>query len=155
VAAFDSNTVMRTYLTDVGRHPRQYDGSALQRWHLEQREERLSREAAEREAAAAFEASRPQREAAQRERTAANVRHHAAKRRAARIQRTPRWADMPAIEAIYREAQRATALTGVPHHVDHRIPLTHPLVCGLHVHQNLQVLTGSENSRKRNRFEVA
>jgi hypothetical protein len=82
------------------------------------------------------------------------VRHHTAKRRAAKLRRTPPWADLAAIEAVYAEARRLAVETGVQHHVDHDIPLQGDLVSGLHVHNNLQILTGSENSRKRNRFEV-
>jgi hypothetical protein len=77
-----------------------------------------------------------------------------ARRRAAKLQRTPSWADYDAIAAVYAEAQRLTRATGVPHHVDHAIPLQGKLVSGLHVHQNLQILTGLENIRKCNRFEV-
>ena len=36
--------------------------------------------------------------------------------------------------------------------VDHIIPLSHPLVCGLHVPANLQLLTKSQNSSKGNSF---
>lgn len=85
---------------------------------------------------------------------AAVVAFHASKRRAARIERTPPWADLDAMRAIYAEAQRLTAETGTPHHVDHVIPLQGKLVSGLHVPSNLQILTGSENSKKRNRFEI-
>lgn len=88
------------------------------------------------------------------ESAAANIRHHAAKRRAFKLQRTPSWADMEAIKVIYRQARMLSTGTGVPHHVDHKVPLQGKQVSGLHVHQNLQILTGSENSKKSNRFEV-
>lgn len=48
-----------------------------------------------------------------------------------------------------------TEATGIEHHVDHIHPLVHPLICGLHVPANLQVITGSENVQKSNRFVVA
>lgn len=38
------------------------------------------------------------------------------------------------------------------HHVDHEIPLSHPLVCGLHCLANLQYLTAEENLAKGNSF---
>lgn len=82
------------------------------------------------------------------------LRHHAAKRRTVKLQRAMAWADTDAIKAIYAEAHRRTRETGIPHHVDHEIPLQGRLVSGLHVHNNLQILTGSENSKKRNRFEI-
>lgn len=80
---------------------------------------------------------------------------HTNKRRAAKLHRTPPWADEAAIHAVYAEAQRITRDTGIPHHVDHIVPLQGKTVSGLHVHTNLQILTGSENSKKRNRFEVS
>ena len=62
------------------------------------------------------------------------------------------WADRRAARAIYAEAKRLTAETGVAHHVDHIIPLQGDFVSGLHVETNMRVITGSDNSRKRNKF---
>lgn len=70
---------------------------------------------------------------------------HQAKRRASKLKATPAWADLDAIKDVYLEAQYQR-LT-----VDHIVPLRSKLVCGLHVLDNLQLLTMSENSRKRNR----
>jgi len=88
------------------------------------------------------------------EKQRALVAHHARKREAKKLQRTPSWANMEAIRAFYDEAARLTTETGIVHHVDHKYPLQGKLVSGLHVETNLQILTGSENSRKRNHFEI-
>lgn len=137
--------------------PSAYEGSALQRWHQEQREiteaSTAAAAVAKAEAMALWMADAPAREARRRQQRAAIVRHHAGLRRAEKLQRTPSWADDEAIRAIYAEAQRLSATTGVPHVVDHEYPLRGKLVSGLHVHQNLRVITAVENSRKRNKFE--
>ena len=143
--------------------PRIYKGSPLQRWNEAQRAagadpESIAFEAEQRALKAAdgerWDASGTERRAESARSRAALLRHHAAKRRATKLQRTPAWADMAAIRAVYDRAQAITRETGIEHHVDHELPLQGELVSGLHVHNNLQVLTASENSKKRNRFEV-
>lgn len=72
----------------------------------------------------------------------------------ARIVATPPWFDSKEVRAIYREAARLTRETGITHEVDHAIPLQHPLVCGLHWHANLQILTQAQNTAKGNKFTI-
>jgi hypothetical protein len=79
----------------------------------------------------------------------------ALKRLAKKLQAIPPWADMDAIEAIYKEAARVTAETGIPHEVDHIIPLQGKSVSGLHVETNLRVITASANRSKGNKFTTA
>ena len=73
-------------------------------------------------------------------------------RQAAKKQRLPPWADKAKITAFYTEAHRLSETTGVPHEVDHIIPLQGELVSGLHVHTNLQILPRSVNRAKRNKY---
>lgn len=76
------------------------------------------------------------------------------KRQAQKIQATPSWLTPEhhaEILAIYKEAARLTKETGIPHHVDHIVPLRSKVVCGLHVPWNLQILTATENLRKGNK----
>ena len=63
---------------------------------------------------------------------------------------TPQWADKHEIEKLYAEARRLTKLTGELHVVDHLVPKISPLVCGLHVHQNMHVIHWRENTLKAN-----
>lgn len=74
----------------------------------------------------------------------------AVERRAARLRATPAWADWTEIRAVYEDAARKTEETGVPHHVDHIIPLRGKTVCGLHVSWNLQAIPAIENLKKGN-----
>jgi hypothetical protein len=79
-----------------------------------------------------------------------------AKRRAARLSRTPIWltdADHAEIKHIYEVAAKRTKKTGIQWHVDHIIPLRGKNVSGLHVPRNLKVITASQNYRKGNKWE--
>lgn len=62
------------------------------------------------------------------------------------LQARPKWANRSELRKIYKEAKTLEVT------VDHIIPLKHPKVCGLHVPNNLQLLTRSENSSKNNTF---
>jgi hypothetical protein len=62
------------------------------------------------------------------------------------------WADKKKIKQIYMECAYISETTGVKHHVDHIVPLSHHLVCGLHNEFNLQILTAKENLLKSNIF---
>lgn len=68
-----------------------------------------------------------------------------AKRKQAKIQRTPPWADNEKIQRIYEECPDG-------YHVDHDIPLRGKLVSGLHTAANLRHIPASENLHKRNKF---
>jgi hypothetical protein len=75
-----------------------------------------------------------------------------AKRRAAKLNATPTWADKNLIEEFYLAADFLGMVTGIWHHVDHVVPIQGETVCGLHWEGNLQVLTGPENCSKSNRY---
>jgi hypothetical protein len=70
-----------------------------------------------------------------------------AKRKADRAHRTPAWADLDAMRAIYEACPPGF-------HVDHIVPLRGRLVSGLHVETNLQYLPAKANIAKGNRYEV-
>lgn len=87
----------------------------------------------------------------------ATVNAGCAKRRAAKLMRTPAWLSaehLDQIKAVYKKANTLTQRTGVLHHVDHIVPLQGINVSGLHVPWNLQILTASENSSKSNRMQT-
>lgn len=83
--------------------------------------------------------------------------YHCAKRRMSKLNRTPKWLtdeDMWVINEIYHVAKIRQELTGFNWHVDHIIPLQGKRVSGLHVPNNLQVIPGIENIRKRNTYGI-
>jgi hypothetical protein len=81
-----------------------------------------------------------------------------AKRRSAKLQRTPKWLsdeDFWLVNEIYTLSALRTKLTGAVWHVDHVYPLQGKKVSGLHVPTNLRVILGRDNVAKHNRFEAA
>jgi hypothetical protein len=78
---------------------------------------------------------------------------HAAQKHAALLERSPEWRSPEKIDEIYKSADEATQITGVPHEVDHVIPLQGNKVSGLHHQDNLLVVPRRENRAKYNRFE--
>jgi hypothetical protein len=78
-----------------------------------------------------------------------------AKRRATILQRTPKWdTDAHLIVAKYQLAAMLSQASGIPHHVDHIIPLQGKNVSGLHVFSNLRVILGADNVKKSNKYAV-
>ena len=84
-----------------------------------------------------------------RARTQANRAALQAKRRAAIRNQTPENADLNLIEEIYVARMCAQMYTGLPVHVDHKIPISKG---GLHHEDNLQLMYGSENQSKGDRL---
>lgn len=75
------------------------------------------------------------------------------KRRAMKLQATPKWSESDRIQLIYEKAKWLESLTGIKYHIDHIVPLKSDKVCGLHVWSNLQILSVEDNCRKGNSFE--
>lgn len=88
-------------------------------------------------------------------RSAQNKRHYerhpelyvakVARRKAAKLHRTPSWSDLASIDYFYSRRPEG-------YHVDHIIPLQGKNVSGLHVLSNLQYLPARENRSKNNQF---
>jgi len=77
-----------------------------------------------------------------------------AKRRYARLKRTPFWLNAGQdfeMECIYKYCASLRSI-GLDYEVDHIVPLQGKTVSGFHVPWNLQVITGAENSAKGNRL---
>ena len=67
------------------------------------------------------------------------------KRRIAKINRTPDWADLDEIREVYKNCPNG-------YEVDHIYPLQGKTVSGLHVSWNLQYLTPAQNRAKGNKL---
>ena len=73
----------------------------------------------------------------------------------ARAQRTLRqapWADRELIQGIFRQADEVSRSSGIPHEVDHVIPLQGKYVSGLHHQDNLLIVPRNLNRSKSNSF---
>lgn len=66
---------------------------------------------------------------------------------------TPLWVKWWSIQELREKARKETKATGVQHHIDHIIPIDHPLVCGLNVPWNIRVVTADINLSKQNTWE--
>lgn len=67
---------------------------------------------------------------------------------------TPKWADLSRIAEVYETMRKMNEVGGGKYEVDHIYPLRGKLVSGLHVHNNLQILTAAENLSKGNKHDV-
>ena len=79
-----------------------------------------------------------------------------AKRRAKKLNATPLWLTKEQwleIENKYKEAEYLTNTTGIKYVIDHYFPLQGKYVSGLHVPNNLQVITEKENREKSSKHE--
>lgn len=75
------------------------------------------------------------------------------KREIAKKNRVPSWANLEKIKSYYNVCAFFNEVNGyIKYHVDHIIPLQGKLVSGLHVENNLQVLSAKDNMRKGNRI---
>jgi hypothetical protein len=74
-----------------------------------------------------------------------------AKRKAVKMNATPKWANEFFIKEAYSLASLRSKMTGIKWSVDHIVPLQSKLVCGLHTESNLAVIPASLNSKKSNR----
>jgi hypothetical protein len=82
----------------------------------------------------------------------ARVAYNIAMARARRHRAIPCWMtkqERSAIRRLYEQCQQLSVSTGVPHQVDHIIPLVSDIACGLHCLANLQILTATENNTKK------
>lgn len=83
-------------------------------------------------------------------------RYYLSMKRSKKKNATPSWLssfDKSYIKNIYIQAVELKNLNKKEYHVDHIIPLSNDLVCGLHVPWNLQILEARKNASKSNKFD--
>lgn len=80
------------------------------------------------------------------------MRGNNAERAAKKMRALPKWANHFFMSEAYHLAALRSRLLGVPHEVDHIVPLRSSLVCGLHCESNLRVITKAANMDKGNRW---
>ena len=71
---------------------------------------------------------------------------------AAVVLSAPPWVSRKALHDMKAEAAQRTKDTGVLHVLAHKVPLTHPLVCGLTVPWNLEIKPWRVNASESNWF---
>jgi 5-methylcytosine-specific restriction endonuclease McrA len=72
----------------------------------------------------------------------------------AKLIRTPKWANHEEIDKIYAECKaKNRKARRIAWHVDHIIPLRGRTVSGLHVENNLQILSKQANRKKSNKYD--
>lgn len=141
-------------------HNRARASAKSSKWRVANKKKALSSTAAWRKANPDWEANyRAANPGAMRAKSSAWAKTHPAKvnarnarRHAGKLRATPAWANQFFIDEIYDLAQRRTKALGVKHHVDHIVPLQSPMVCGLHVENNLRVIPALDNISKKNRW---
>lgn len=74
------------------------------------------------------------------------VRAYSKMRKKSVLRATPKWFEKIKVEKVYKEAVKRGW------QVDHIVPIVSELVCGLHCHDNLQILEPSINMSKKNRY---
>ncbi len=77
-----------------------------------------------------------------------------ARRRAKQLGCYPVWADNLKILSIYDECQYLNTTHTQQYEVDHVIPMGGKNITGLHVDQNLQIITLEANRAKSNKYEI-
>lgn len=68
-------------------------------------------------------------------------------RQAVKLRAIPAWADKKIIQFVYAQAHTMRQM-GFDVQVDHFYPLQGKKVCGLHTHENLQIIFTEDNQRK-------